>query len=112
MLGDCYHWTTVKAFNISSCCALYLPGSVTTHSGDSSNLGFQGDGTKCRQLVCGISQMNFRHQPTSKAFSFVNMFFCGLEVFTEVAIIKRFGTYMVFSPFKVLLFKRKLKGTF
>ena len=38
--------------------------------------------------------------------------FCGLEVFMAVMIIVRLGAYMVFSPFKVLLSKKNLKGTF
>lgn len=50
----------------SPCCALYLPDNFPAHSGESNNLGFQEDGTKCRQLVCGISKVNFSHQLISK----------------------------------------------
>ena len=41
----------------------------------------------------------------------MNMFFCGLEVFMAVMII-RLGTSVLFSPFKVLFSKKNLKGTF
>lgn len=56
-----------KHLTFSSLCAFYLPETFTAHSGDNGNLEFQGDGTKCRQFVCGISQMSFLYQLIFKA---------------------------------------------
>lgn len=91
----------------SPCCALYLPDNFPAHSGESNNLGFQENGTKCRQLVRRISKVNFSHWPVSKADFFMNLFLCGLKVFMTVMVI-RLGIYMAFSFFKVL-FSQKTK---
>ena len=108
-----------KHLTFSSLCAFFLPETFTAHSADNSNLEFQGDGTKCRQFVHGISQMNFLYQLIFKAdfcyghgYVCVCVHVCDLEVFMAVMIIIRLGIYMVLSPFKVPLSKKNLKGTF
>lgn len=68
--------------------------------------------------LSGVSQMNFPTSTSPKQTNFMNMvgfFFWGgvvLEVFIAVIIMIRLGTYMAFSPFKVLFSKKNLKVHF